>query len=161
MKKELQHRLSKKYHVFFDWLKNDKSPLVQPMSFGIGCGDGWYFLLNNLMDSIYKYQKYNSKEFIRVKQIKEKLGSLEFYFENGDDIVHGMVWMASHMSRNICEECGTTENVGRTQMPWIAVRCKKCWENNPRLKNLTWIPNDNQRLDKLEKIKKLIDENRH
>lgn len=158
MKRELQHTLLKKYHVFFDWLREDKSELIQPMSFGIECGNGWYWILDNLMKSIYNYQKNNNKEFIKVTQIKEKLGGLSFYYQGGDVIVRGMVWLSSNMSYNICEYCGTTENVGRTQ-GWISVCCKNCHDTIENRKNLPWKPNDNQRLLKLEKIKKLLDEN--
>jgi hypothetical protein len=160
MKRELQHALVKKYHVFFDWLREDKSKLIQPMQFGISCGDGWYWILDNLMNSIYRYQKFNNhkegnKEFIRVTQIKEKFGGLEFYFTGGDDIIRGMVWLARNLSYNTCERCGTTENVGRTKQGWIYVRCFDCHKND-RLKDLEWFPNENMRQKKLEKIKKIL-----
>jgi len=142
MKHDLQRKLLDKYPIFFQTEKkiyigekpmineieelSNQKQMVEPIQFGIQCGDGWYWLLNNLMNSIYNYQKYNKKEFIKVNQIKEKLGGLNFYCEKSDDIVRGMIWLAEHMSYNICEECGTIENVGRTQMPWISVRCKTC-----------------------------------
>lgn len=165
MKRELQHTLLKKYHVFFDWLKDDKSKLIQPMQFGISCGDGWYWILDNLMNSIHKYQKFNdhkegNKEFIRVTQIKEKFGGLEFYFSGGDEIIRGMVWLARNLSYDTCEYCGTTENVGRTQ-GWISVCCKNCHDTIENRKDLPWKLNNDNRLKKLEKIKKLLDENRH
>ena len=62
MKRELQYSLLIKYHVFFDWLKEDKSDIIKPMQFGIECGDGWYWILNNLMESIQNYQKWKSVE---------------------------------------------------------------------------------------------------
>lgn len=150
--------------MFFDWLKEDKSGLVQPMNFGIECGDGWYWILDNLMGSILHYQKYNThrkgnSEFIRVKQIKEKFGRLEFYFTGGDETIHGMVWLASHLSYTTCEHCGSTENIGRTK-GWISVMCKTCYSQHSRLGHMEWIPiENNDRLIKLLKLKKMYTEN--
>ena len=162
MKRELQYSLLIKYHVFFDWLKEDKSELIKPMQFGIECGDGWYWILDNLMSSILHYQKCNSHrkgndKFIRVRQIKEKFGRLEFYFSGGDDLIEGMVWLATQMSYKTCEYCGSTENVGRTK-GWISVVCKTCHNKSTRLGYKEWIPiENNDRLIKLVKIKKIMD----
>lgn len=40
-------------------------------------------------------------------QIKEKFGTLRFYYGGGDNTVHGMVRMAESMSAVTCEECGS------------------------------------------------------
>lgn len=39
-------------------------------------------------------------------QVKEKFGTLRFYYEGGDEYVSGIVAMAESMSGRICEECG-------------------------------------------------------
>jgi hypothetical protein len=162
MKSELQNNLVKKYHVFFDWVKDIKlDQPIHPIQFGIECGDGWYWLLDGLMSSIYNYQKWNKKEgedFIRIKQIKEKFGGLRFYIEGGNDKIHGMIWLAEHQSYMICEYCGTTEDVGRTS-GWISVCCKNCHGKIDNRKDLEWKPNENKRLLKLERIKKLLNKN--
>ena len=41
-----------------------------------------------------------------VAQVKEKFGTLRFYYDGGDDIIDGMVRMAESMSGVTCEECG-------------------------------------------------------
>lgn len=160
MKRELQYVLLKKYHVFFDWTKDIKEgEPIHPMQFGIECGDGWFWLLDNLMSSILNYQKWNKKEgekFIRVKQIKEKFGGLCFYFDGGNEVIRGMVWLAEHQSRKICEYCGSIENVGKTQ-GWISVMCKTCYEKDTKLGYREWIPyDDNKRLLKLARLKNLL-----
>ena len=38
-----------------------------------------------------------------------------------------MVWVAEHMSYSICEDCGTTENIGQTK-GWISTLCGECGE---------------------------------
>jgi hypothetical protein len=39
-------------------------------------------------------------------QVKEKFGGLRFYYEGGDDQVHGMVRMAESWASVTCEVCG-------------------------------------------------------
>jgi len=39
-------------------------------------------------------------------QVKEKFGTLRFYYHGGDDRIEGMVRMAESMSSVTCEECG-------------------------------------------------------
>lgn len=55
-------------------------------------------------------------------QVKEKFGSLRFYFVGGDDYIDGIVDMGTSMSYRTCEVCGapgTSENKG-----WVRVRCE-------------------------------------
>jgi hypothetical protein len=39
-------------------------------------------------------------------QVKEKYGTLRFYYAGGDDMIDGMVSMAEAMSERTCETCG-------------------------------------------------------
>ena len=39
-------------------------------------------------------------------QVKEKFGTLRFYYTGGDDRIDGMVRMAESMSAVTCETCG-------------------------------------------------------
>lgn len=39
-------------------------------------------------------------------QVKEKFGTLRFYYDGGDDYIRGIVSMAESMSAVTCEECG-------------------------------------------------------
>jgi len=68
MKTELQNKLLEKYPNFFEYLKGYKGPLI-PISFGIECDDGWYWLLDNLMENIDSYIKNNTKRK-RIKNNK-------------------------------------------------------------------------------------------
>jgi hypothetical protein len=60
-----------------------------------------------------------------VDQVKEKFGTLRFYYHGGDDTVDGMVRMAEAMSGCTCEQCGnpatTSSNGG-----WVSTRCQPC-----------------------------------
>jgi hypothetical protein len=55
-------------------------------------------------------------------QVKEKFGTLRFYYHGGDDVIDGMVGMAESMSAVTCEECG---NPGTdTKGGWIRTLCE-------------------------------------
>ena len=134
MSPELENKIITKYPKFFDYLKEYKGEMILPMMFGIGFGDGWYWLLDNLMDSIQGYIDGNRKPQVQAVQIKEKFGGLRFYTNGHDELVDGMIWLAEHMSYNICEHCGSTKNVSQTK-GWITTLCEDCMKeiNNKRL----------------------------
>ena len=103
------------------------------MAFGIECNDGWYWLLNNTLETIHDYCKWNNIPYPSIIQIKEKYGRLEIYHD-GDNMIDGMIWLATHLSTKICEVCGSTENVGHTQ-GWIYTICEKCYNTENEYTN--------------------------
>lgn len=56
-----------------------------------------------------------------VSQVKEKFGTLRFYYNGGDDEISGMVRMAESMSAVTCEECGTPGR--RRGGGWVRTLC--------------------------------------
>jgi len=130
LKRELQDKLFKNYPKLFKQKDDDKT--VTCMCWGCECGDGWYWLLDQLCDCIQSYLDSNAKhlnlEQIEVVQIKEKFGGLRFYTSYHIDTVEGMIWFAEQMSLNICEICGSTKDVTQSE-GWVNTRCKKCKEN--------------------------------
>jgi hypothetical protein len=86
---------------------------------GFECGDGWYDILDHLCGAISQYT-YDADE-VYVDQIKEKFGKLRFYLSKEDDVMHGMVSMAEHMSGQICETCGERGQL-RTGS-WLVTLC--------------------------------------
>jgi hypothetical protein len=61
---------------------------------------------------------------VTLDQVKEKFGTLRFYYTGGDDYISGMVAMAESMSGVICESCG---NPGKqTSGGWIKTICESC-----------------------------------
>lgn len=58
---------------------------------------------------------------VTLEQIKEKLGTLRFYYSGGDDDVSGMVRMAESMSAFTCEECGSPGK--RRSTRWLRTLC--------------------------------------
>ena len=157
MKSEKQRELIDKYQKFFDHRADKKiytgekpvmeevaelskqEEMIIPIQFGFECGDGWFWLLNQLMGTIYSYCKWNDVEIPQVMQIKEKYGRLCFYISGGNDMINGMIWLAENMSRSICETCGSRINVGQTER-WIYTICETCREGDSRAKELEWSP---------------------
>ena len=75
MDEELEKQLIKKYPNFFEYLKDYEGPIM-PIQFGFECGDGWYVLIESLMDSINSYIK--SREKYPRTQIKSKFWRIVF-----------------------------------------------------------------------------------
>lgn len=131
MNLELENKLFNKYPKIF--VGKDLPIDESLMSFGIECGDGWYWLIDNLCESIQNYIDNNfhlNISQVIATQIKEKFGGLRFYYSNGNDLIDGMVWFAENLSYKICEVCGSTKNVSQNDIGWIYTRCDKCRRNN-------------------------------
>lgn len=60
-----------------------------------------------------------------AEQVKEKFGTLRFYYSGGDDAVAGMVRMAESMSSVMCESCGVPAETGNHN-GWIGTLCTSC-----------------------------------
>ena len=63
---------------------------------------------------------------VTLDQVKEKFGTLRFYYTGGDDYIRGMVTMAESMSGVTCEECGNPGE--RKGGGWIRTMCDPCEE---------------------------------
>ena len=143
MKKELDQQLCKKYPLLF---KNRNASMMETlMCWGFEHGDGWYNIINALCDNMQSHIDWSHKQHawdlkwnqehpdeqrpvrepvaqVVVIQVKEKFGSLRFYYQGGDDTISGMVRMAESMSAVMCEQCGAP---AETRGPgWIRTLCE-------------------------------------
>lgn len=74
---------------------------------GITVGEGWGAIIEKLADKIQAYLDTNPLvEQVKVTQVKEKFGTLRFYYDGGDDAVYAMVRDAENESSRTCETCG-------------------------------------------------------
>jgi hypothetical protein len=65
-------------------------------------------------------------EQVVAKQIKEKFGTLRFYYDGGDDYIRGLEAMAASMTSRICEQCGCPGTSRSTKKQrWVLVLCDK------------------------------------
>ena len=146
MKLELEKKLLEKYPKIFQ--VNEERRLMPFPMFGFECGDGWYNILNTLCFQIQSYidfQEEMNEHIVRrnkkadpegqidqqmlvesipqavVSQVKEKFGTLRFYYDGGDEKIDGMVRMAEAMSAVTCEVCG---NAGKYRgRGWYYTSC--------------------------------------
>ena len=130
---------------------NKNLPMTQSLCcFGWECGSGWFYVLNEMsckleaLNLLY-YPKYKVK--IQADQVKEKFGTLRFYFSViCEDIEHTkeqevvitamnswaeeIVHWAEDECYKTCEECG--RQIGTDWSPrcetsgWITYLCDKC-----------------------------------
>lgn len=107
---------------------------------GLWVGPGWQKIVHVLCTSIQHYidsvevrRKFvleNGKGVLPepvpqvvVMQIKEKFGTLRFYYDGGDQYILGLVSMAEEWADRTCEECG--EVGSRRSGGWIKTLCDK------------------------------------
>jgi len=62
---------------------------------------------------------------ISVVQIKEKFGTLRFYYDGGDEKISTMVEMAESMSGYMCDSCGSPASTSSAK-GWLSTRCESC-----------------------------------
>ena len=127
MKQELDAQLCEKYPKMM--VNRHKNMQETAMCWGFECGDGWYNILNTLMGNIQSHIDWKNKKEevvpqVTLDQVKEKFGTLRFYYRGGDDYISGLVSMAESMSAITCESCG---NPGKqTRGGWIKTTCTPC-----------------------------------
>jgi hypothetical protein len=137
MKKELDEKLCAKYPKIFVNRHGKKTETA--MCWGFACGDGWYWLIDKLCSNLqWDTDKNNSHDQypqVVASQVKEKFGTLRFYVESATSEQFSVIGFAESLSSDICEDCGTTENMGRTQ-GWLRNICYDCSkeQKNPWLK---------------------------
>ena len=145
MNEELDAQLCKKYPKMM--VNRHGAVTETAMCWGFGCGDGWYNILNALMGNIQNHIDWKEKQRnwaidfnskaaqeemrvvpesipqVTLDQVKEKFGTLRFYYTGGDDYIRGLVSMAESMSAVTCETCG---NPGKqTRGGWIRTLCEE------------------------------------
>ena len=112
MSPELQEQLYKDYPKIF--IQKDQPMSLTCMCWGIDTGNGWYNIINQLCKSIqwhidHNLNKNEDPEVIQVEatQVKEKYGTLRFYYLGGNEYINGLISMAESMSAVTCETCGS------------------------------------------------------
>ena len=93
---------------------------------GFAIGKGWRPLIEQLSYTIQshidsKHKRGEECPQVIVQQVKEKFGTLRFYYDGGDEFIQGAVWLAESMTSMLCEECG---GLGKTRSGgWIRTLC--------------------------------------
>jgi hypothetical protein len=99
------------------------------MVFGFECDDGWYELIDALCRNIQFHINFNNvtrKDLhFKVKQVKEKYGTLRFYYSGGDDIIYELTSSTEELSGHVCEVCGKKGCISEKK-GWFKTLCLKC-----------------------------------
>lgn len=93
--------------------------------FGIECGSGWKSLYQPIIDYVEEWNKSHESK-IKIIQIKEKFAGLRIYVENPTEELNQMIYEAELKSFYMCEDCGSTENIGTIGNRWYRTLCRNC-----------------------------------
>jgi hypothetical protein len=114
------------YELFANQMEEKYPKIFSGRYGGFAVGAGWWPIVEALCNQIQHHIDWRAKQNVIVpqvvvEQIKEKFGGLRFYYQGGDDYIHGLVSMAESWAGYSCEECGKpgTKRSGG----WIKTLC--------------------------------------
>lgn len=135
MDTNLEKQLADKYPKILRHMGGD--PRVTCMAFGIECDNGWYSLLERCMEKLQYFcdtcTKIGSPVQVIADQIKEKYGTLRFYFsvdveENSHQIqysiIEDIVNSAEAESEHTCEITGESGALCK-KGSWLKTLCRQ------------------------------------
>lgn len=110
----------KEEHVVY--LETTYPKIFQGKYGGFAVGDGWFTLIRNTCQLIQSHCDWKPEcPQVVAAQVKEKFGTLRFYYDGGDDYISGVVALAESMSGQLCEDCGKPGSTGGKG--WISTLC--------------------------------------
>lgn len=134
---ELIQKIPGKYNIN---RKRQQNPLVIFRGFLLGKIHDWR------KSQEYIYIESGRCPQIVASQVKEKYGGLRFYVEGASSEQYAVISFAESLSYHICENCGSTKNIGHTQS-WIITLCEDCAVDSSHI----WIKDtDNKEEDEEE-----------
>lgn len=116
--------MSEKYEAFVENLHSKYPAMFSKKYGGIAVGEGWWPMIEVLCSIIQSHIDHSKGKCpqVVVEQVKEKFGTLRFYYQGGDEFISGAVWLAESMSGSMCEDCGAPGK--RTSGGWIRTLCE-------------------------------------
>ena len=108
--------------------------------FGIECGEGWYKLVQPVIDYVEEYNKgKNEDEQIIIQQIKSQFATLCIYLSHKTEELEKLINDAEEEANRTCELCGSKTDVGLMTTGWVTVMCRNCLlSNDKRMKDVYW-----------------------
>jgi hypothetical protein len=107
-----------------------KSITESLIPFGFECSDGWFDLIYKLSKEITELD-----DTVEATQVKEKFGTLRFYYYGGNDKIYRLVEEAEQESARTCEDCGDTTTAKTRGDSWLSTLCDKCAKRNDEIRN--------------------------
>ena len=104
--------------------KQDKTSLIKFFTYGKNDPGSWAIKSAEAAIASAEYREVPAAcPQVVAEQVKEKFGTLRFYYRGGDEYVRGVVDMAENMSSITCEACG---NPGECiDGGWIRTLCEE------------------------------------
>lgn len=127
MRCELEEKL---YAIEPGWFDRERGA----MAFGFEHDDGWYQLVENLLNLAKERRAAwtgdaNKNPFapgrFSVRQVKQKMAGLRFYYVGGDEEFERAVREAEKASLLMCEVCGEAGKVDRNNRGAYKTLCEK------------------------------------
>jgi hypothetical protein len=133
------------YEVFAKQMETRFPKMFAESYGGFACGEGWWPIIESLCANIQHHIDWKEKQRdwairfnstaapedmrpvpdaipqVTLDQVKEKFGTLRFYYTGGDDYISGMVTMAESWAGRACETCGAPGTSGGRG--WISTLC--------------------------------------
>ena len=116
------------------------------------CNAGWFDLIERLLGEIAVILEDGDPAMFEMRQVKEKLGGLRFYYQYSDDVginerIGLAVFAAECRSQMTCEVCGRP-GLRRMLGGWISTRCDEHGTERGRRMDVTpsaeeqaaWVP---------------------
>lgn len=94
----------------------------------VECRSGWLNIINDCYDELLSVDP-----DVSIGQIKEKFGTLRFYFHTDKDLwneMHDIVAKYEGFSAITCEICSEPGDLVTRNGYWYKTLCKECFEKN-------------------------------
>lgn len=130
MDAELDLKLCTKYPKLYAQRGLDMKQTA--MCWGFQCGDGWFKLLDTL--SHFLTLEIDKGVELEATTVKEKFGTLRFYYYGGNDYTSELINMFERASEHVCEQCGDWSELRGTG--WVFNLCDKHWEELKKERNI-------------------------
>lgn len=92
------------------------------------CSDGWFNIIESLLECVDDIIKTFAIENFKVVQIKSKFGQLRFYFvankHNNLMLINGAIKYAEMIASKTCEFCGSAGTMSDNSGAYVVV-CKR------------------------------------
>lgn len=87
------------------------------------CFDGWFGIISDLCERLEKLKLPN----LKVRQVKQKLGSLRFYVDGANVKAMWLIDHAESLSEITCERCGQVGNLETRKLRFqtLCLSCSK------------------------------------
>jgi ankyrin repeat protein len=111
----------------YSFMNPDYSLQNNLMAFGYSCDEGWFPLIEELLDKVQVIVDNDDKyKDLQLLQVKEKFSELRVYFNYYYPEIDDLVDEYTELSLQTCEKCGKPgESKGKNR--WYKTLCPDCF----------------------------------